>query len=173
MPFDLLYWNSDSTSLPASMLVTYLRKVYQDNGLMKPGHIVLDGVPIDIRKIKTPCYFLATKDDHIAPWISSYPATQSFAGPVRFLLGASGHIAGVINPPAANKYCYWTNAKRPAAPAEWFAGAERHEGSWWPDWAKWLARKSGPKVPARRPDETALAPIEDAPGSYVKVRQSE
>ncbi len=173
MPFDLLYWNADSTRLPAAMLITYLRKVYQDNGLMKPDHIVLDGVPIDIRKIETPCYFIATKDDHIAPWTSSYPATQSFAGPVRFLLGASGHIAGVINPPAANKYCYWTNAKRPTTPAEWFAGAERHEGSWWPDWAKWLARKSGPKVPARRPDETALAPIEDAPGSYVKVRQSE
>ena len=173
MPFDLLYWNADSTRLPATMLVTYLRKIYQDNGLMKPGHLVLDGVPIDIGKIETPCYVLATKDDHIAPWVSSYPATRSFAGPVRFVLGASGHIAGVINPPGANKYCYWTNAKTPATPAEWFASAERHEGSWWPDWGKWLARKAGPKVPSRQPGDGALAPIEEAPGSYVNVRFSE
>ncbi len=173
MPFDLLYWNADSTRLPATMLVTYLRKIYQDNGLMKPGHLVLDGVPIDIGKIETPCYVLATKDDHIAPWVSSYPATRSFAGPVRFVLGASGHIAGVINPPGANKYCYWTNAKTPVTPAEWFASAERHEGSWWPDWGKWLARKAGPKVPSRQPGDGALAPIEEAPGSYVNVRFSE
>ena len=173
MPFDMLYWNADSTRLPATMLVTYLRKIYQDNGLMKPGHLVLDGVPIDIGKIETPCYVLATKDDHIAPWVSSYPATRSFAGPVRFVLGASGHIAGVINPPGANKYCYWTNAKTPATPADWFANAERHEGSWWPDWGKWLARKAGPKVPSRQPGDGALAPIEEAPGSYVNVRFSE
>lgn len=173
MPFDLLYWNSDSTRLPATMLVTYLREFYLKNGLMKPGHLVLDGVPIDIGRIETPCYFLATKEDHIAPWASSYPATRRFAGPVRFVLGASGHIAGVINPPKANKYCYWTNGKAPATPAEWFDGAERHEGSWWSDWSKWLARKAGPKVPARRPGEGKLTPIEDAPGSYVKVRLSE
>ncbi len=173
MPFDLLYWNADSTRLPATMLVTYLRKIYQDNGLMKPGHLVLDGVPIDIRKIETPSYFVATKEDHIAPWVSSYPATQNFAGPVRFVLGASGHIAGVINPARANKYCYWTNAKTPATPDEWFVSAERHEGSWWPDWGKWLARKAGPNVPPRQPGDGALAPIEDAPGSYVKVGQSE
>ena len=173
MPFDLLYWNADSTRLPATMLVTYLRKVYRDNGLMTPGHLVLDGVPIDVGRIKTPCYFLATKDDHIAPWVSSYPATKAFAGPVKFVLGASGHIAGVINPPAANKYCYWTNTKTPAAPADWFDGAQRHEGSWWTDWGKWLARKGGAKIPARQPGDGALAPIEDAPGSYVKVRISE
>jgi polyhydroxyalkanoate synthase len=173
MPFDLLYWNADSTRLPATMLVTYLRKVYQDNGLMKPGHLVLDGVPIDIGKIETPCYFLATKDDHIAPWVSSYPATQGLGGPVRFVLGASGHIAGVINPPVANKYCYWTNADTPDAPADWFAGAERHEGSWWQDWGSWLAERSGPMVAARHPGDGKLAPIEDAPGSYVKVRVPE
>ena len=173
MPFDLLYWNSDSTRLPATMLVTYLRKIYRENGLMKPGHLVLDGEPIDIARIETPTYMLCTKDDHIAPWVSSYPATQKFAGPVRFVLGASGHIAGVINPPGAKKYCYWTNAKSPAAPAEWFAGAKRHEGSWWPDWGKWLAGKAGPKVPARAPGEGKLAPLEDAPGAYVKVRLSE
>ena len=173
IPFDLLYWNADSTRLPATMLVTYLRKVYQDNGLMRAGHMVFDGVPVDILQIKTPCYFLATKDDHIAPWVSSYPATQSFAGPVRFVLGASGHIAGVTNPPAANKYCYWTNTKTPATPADWFTGAERHEGSWGPNWGRWLAHKAGPKVPGRQPGDGELAPIEDAPGSYVKVRLSE
>jgi len=173
MPFDMLYWNSDSTRLPATMLVTYLNKIYRDNGLMKPGHLVLDGEPIDIGKIKTPTYVLCTKEDHIAPWVSSYPMTKRFAGPVRFVLAGSGHIAGVINPPVANKYCYWTSTKTPATPAEWFDGAERHEGSWWPDWGKWLARKGGPKVAARVPGDGKLKPIEDAPGSYVKVRLSE
>ena len=173
MPFDLLYWNSDSTRLPATMLVTYLRKFYRENGLMKPGHIVLDGEPIDIDRIETPTYVLCTKEDHIAPWVSSYPTTQRFAGPVRFVLGGSGHIAGVINPPAANKYCYWTSSKSPVAPADWFAVAERHEGSWWSDWGKWLARKGGPKVAARKPGDGKLAPLEDAPGSFVKVRLSE
>ncbi len=173
IPFDLLYWNSDSTRLPATMLAYYLRKVYQENGLMKPGHLVLDGVPIDIAKIKTPCYFLCTKEDHIAPWHSSYPATQAFAGPVNFVLGGSGHIAGVINPPGANKYCYWTNDKLPPDPEDWLAGATRHEGSWWPDWGKWLARKAGAKVPARQPGDGKLKPLEDSPGSYVKVRAGE
>ena len=173
LPFDLLYWNSDSTRLPAKMLVTYLRKFYQENGLVKPGYLTLNGVQIDITKIKTPSYFLATKEDHIAPWISSYPATQHFAGPVKFVLGASGHIAGVINPPAANKYCYWTNSKSPASPEAWLEGATRHDGSWWTDWTKWLARKGGAKVPAREPGGGKLKPIEDAPGSYVKVRASD
>ncbi len=170
MPFDLLYWNSDSTRLPASMLATYLRKFYCENGLMRPGHLVLDGEPIDIRKIKTPSYFLCTKEDHIAPWVSSYPAVKTFAGPVKFVLGGSGHIAGVINPPAANKYCYWTNRKTPDDPEEWLAGAERHEGSWWSDWHRWLARKGGAKVEAREPEAGNLAVIEDAPGSYVRER---
>jgi polyhydroxyalkanoate synthase len=172
-PFDLLYWNSDSTRLPATMLRFYLRKFYVENGLMTPGTIVFDGVPIDLGRIKTPTYFLATKDDHIAPWRSSYPATKALGGPVRFVLGASGHIAGIVNPPAAKKYGYWTNAKTPADPDDWFAGATAHEGSWWPDWDKWLARRSGPKVPARQPGDGKLKPLEDAPGSYVKVRASE
>ncbi len=170
MAFDLLYWNSDSTRLPAAMLVTYLRKIYQENSLLKPGHLKLDGVPIDLGRVEVPTYVLATKEDHIAPWVSCYPITQVFSGPVKFVLGASGHIAGIVNPPAANKYCYWTNTKRPADPEAWFEGAEAHEGSWWPDWGRWLARKSGKKVPARTPGDGKLAPIEDAPGSYVKVR---
>jgi polyhydroxyalkanoate synthase len=141
--------------------------------LMKPGGLELGGVPIDARKVQTPTYFLCTKEDHIAPWRSGYPATQVFSGPVRFVLGGSGHIAGVINPPVANKYCYWTNAKLPPDPDEWLAKAKRHEGSWWTDWGKWLARHGGPRVPARQPGDGSLAPIEDAPGSYVKVRASE
>ncbi|MDH3474691.1 MAG: class I poly(R)-hydroxyalkanoic acid synthase [Rhodospirillales bacterium] len=173
MRFDLLYWNSDATRLPATMLLSYLRDFYLDNGLAKQGHIVLDGVPVDVGKIETPSYFFCTKEDHIAPWHSSYPAVHRFAGPMRFVLGGSGHIAGVINPPAANKYCYWTNDDKPADPEDWLAGATRHEGSWWTDWGKWLAKKAGPKVPARQPGDGKLKPLEDAPGSYVKLRASE
>ena len=173
MPFDLLYWNADSTRLPATMLVYYLRKVYLENGLVRPGHLVLDGVPIDLRKIKTPCYFLATKDDHIAPWHSTYPATQVLRGPVRFVLGGSGHIAGVMNPPVANKYGYWTNDEAPPGADDWLAGAAQNDGSWWTDWGQWLAKHGGRKVPAREPGGGVLEPIEDAPGSYVKVRAGE
>jgi polyhydroxyalkanoate synthase len=168
--FDLLYWNADSTALPAKMLSQYLRSFYLDNGLRKPGHIVLDGVPIDIRKIKVPSYFLATKEDHIAPWASCYPATRLFSGPVKFVLGASGHIAGVVNPPNKKKYGYWTNDRKIADPLEWLASAEQHEGSWWVDWGEWLADKGASNVPAGQPGDGRLTPIEDAPGSYVKVR---
>ena len=170
MAFDLLYWNADSTALPAKMLSEYVRKFYLDNGLRKPGHIVLDGVPIDISKIKVPSYFLATKEDHIAPWASCFPATELFSGSVRFVLGASGHIAGVVNPPTKVKYGYWTNRAKITDPHEWLASAKHHEGSWWTDWGKWLERKGGPKVPARKPGRGKLKALEDAPGSYVKVR---
>ena len=170
MPFDLLYWNSDSTRLPAAMLIYYLKNIYRENALIAPDGLELDGVGIDLRRIETPTYVLATKDDHIAPWVSCYPVTQVFAGPMRFVLGASGHIAGIVNPPAANKYCYWTHGRYPADAEAWFAKAKQHEGSWWPDWRAWLAKKSGKKVPARQPGDGKLAPIEDAPGSYVKVR---
>jgi polyhydroxyalkanoate synthase len=172
-PFDLLYWNSDATRLPATMLLFYLRQVYQENLLMRPGGLSLAGVPIDLTKVKTPTYIVATKEDHIAPWRSCYPGTQVFAGPRRFVLGASGHIAGIVNPPAANKYAYWTNPKLPKDPDAWLAGATQHPGSWWSDWGPWLARHAGRKVPARQPGDGRLEPIEDAPGSYVKVRASE
>lgn len=170
MAFDLLYWNSDNTRMPAMMHGLYLRKMYLENKLVEPGAITLAGTPIDLSKIKTPVYMLSTHDDHIAPWKSTYAATQIYSGPVRFVLSASGHIAGVINPPAAEKYCYWTNAKTPQNPDAWFEGAQRHEGSWWPDWQKWIAKKSGGQVPARTPGDGKLKPIEDAPGSYVAVR---
>jgi polyhydroxyalkanoate synthase len=173
MPFDLLYWNGDSTRLPATMLTYYLRKVYMDNGLIKPGHLVLDGVPIDVGRIETPCYFLATKEDHIAPWQGSYPAVHHFGGPVRFILGGSGHIAGVINPPAAKKYGYWTSDERPQDADDWLAGATPHEGSWWGDWGDWLAAHGGGEAEPREPGAGGLKALEDAPGSYVKVRLSE
>ncbi len=168
-PFDLLYWNADSTRMPAAMHGFYLRKMYQENLLVKPGGIELAGVPIDLGRIKTPAFQLSAREDHIAPWASTYAATQLFSGPVKFVLAASGHIAGVVNPPAAGKYSHWTNPKNPKAPEDWFQGAAEHPGSWWPVWSAWAAKKSGPKVTARKPGGGKLKIIEDAPGAYVKV----
>ena len=155
--------------MPAAMHSFYLRKMYQDNLLAAPGGIELKGVPIDLTKIKTPAFLLSTKEDHIAPWKSTYAATQLFSGTVKFVLAASGHIAGVVNPPASERYSHWTNAKIAATPDEWFAAAEERVGSWWPQWAKWVARYGGAKVDARVPGDGKLKPIEDAPGAYVKV----
>jgi polyhydroxyalkanoate synthase len=172
-PFDLLYWNSDSTRMPAAMHSFYLRNMYQSNLLSRPGGIELDGVPIDLAKVKTPTFILSTREDHIAPWKATYVATQLYSGPVRFVLAASGHIAGVVNPPAANKYSHWTNAKAqkyPKDPEEWLAGAEVRPGSWWPEWQQWIADFAGGKVPAREPGAGKLKAIEDAPGAYVKVQ---
>ena len=171
--FDLLYWNADSTRMPYMMHSFYLRNMYQKNLLVQPGGIALKGVPIDLGKIKTPCYFISTKEDHIAPWASTYRGSLLFGGPVRFVLGGSGHIAGIVNPPTSAKYGYWTSAKRPADPAAWLAEVQQNDGSWWPDWDAWLAKKSGSKVPARDPAAGNLPPLEDAPGSYVKVRATE
>jgi polyhydroxyalkanoate synthase len=169
-PFDLLYWNSDSTRMPRNMHSFYLRNMYQKNLLCKAGGIKLDGKKIDLRAIKLPSYILSTREDHIAPWKSTYAATQLYRGEVRFVLGASGHIAGVINPPDAGKYGYWTNELNPADPQEWLAGATAHEGSWWRDWSAWVSRYNGKPVAPRTPGDGALAVIEDAPGSYVKAR---
>jgi len=171
-PFDLLYWNADATRMPAAMHSYYLRNMYQKNLLSQPGGIVLDNVPIDLGKIKIPVYIQAGKEDHIAPSRSVYKATQIFSGPARFMLAGSGHIAGVVNPPRNKKYQHWLNetGKNPPTLAEWQAGAKEFPGSWWHDWDKWLSALSGPKVPARVPGAGGLPAIEDAPGSYVKVR---
>ena len=171
-PFDLLYWNADSTRMPAAMHSFYLRNMYQENLLVKPGRITLDGVPIDLRKIKTPSFLLSTRDDHIAPWRSTYAATQLYRGPVKFVLSASGHIAGVVNPPGG-KYGHWENEKNPPTPEEWFATATAHADSWWPLWGHWVSQYSGGEVPARHPGDRKLMPIEEAPGSYVKVRAAD
>ncbi len=168
--FDLLYWNSDSTRMPREMHGFYLHKMYLENQLCRPGGLTLDGTPIDLGVVRVPTYVLATRDDHIAPWKSSFAVTGLFNGPVRFVLGASGHIAGVVNPPAAGKYGYWTNPARRNEPDAWLADAEFKEGSWWLDWKRWVARYNGKKGPARHPGDGALDVIEDAPGSYVKRR---
>jgi polyhydroxyalkanoate synthase len=166
LPFDLLYWNADSTRMPAAMHSFYLRNMYLENRLVQSGGITLAGEALDLRDIDLPIYQLSTESDHIAPWKSTYALSQLVRGPYRFALSGSGHIAGVINPPAANKYYYLTNAENPATPDEWLASAARHNGSWWTDWAAWVAQQGGGLVPAREP----AAAIEDAPGSYVRVR---
>jgi polyhydroxyalkanoate synthase len=170
-PFDLLYWNSDSTRMPAAMHSFYLRNMYQKNLLIQPGGIELDGVKIDLTTIKQPAFVLATREDHIAPWIAAYAATQTYKGPVTFVLAASGHIAGVVNPPAAGKYCHWIGDGKtyPKKPEAWLEKAQQRPGSWWPEWAKWIAAFSDGEVPARQPGAGKLKAIEDAPGSYVKV----
>jgi polyhydroxyalkanoate synthase subunit PhaC len=171
-PFDLLYWNSDSTRMPATMHSFYLRSMYQENKLVEPGGITLNGVPIDLRQIKTPTFILSPREDHIAPWKSTYAATQIYGGPVKYVLSASGHVAGIVNPPTQRKYGYWENSKRPKKPDDWLAGAAFTDGSWWPAWEKWIARHGGGKVKARVPGDGKLKVIEDAPGSYVQMKPS-
>jgi polyhydroxyalkanoate synthase len=171
-PFDLLYWNADSTRMPAAMHSFYLRNMYQENKLIVPGGISLCGVPIDLSKITVPSFLLSTKEDHIAPWRSTYAATQIYQGPVKFVLAASGHIAGVVNPPGQGKYGHWQNEKLPPSPDEWLAGATYYNDSWWPTWEAWVAKEAGGEVRARHPGDGKLKPIEDAPGSYVRVKAS-
>jgi len=169
-PFDLLYWNADSTRMPAAMHGFYLRNMYLKNLLRQPGGITLDGVPIDVSTIQTPAYFLSTIEDHIAPWKSTYTGAGLLSGPVQFTLAGSGHIAGVINPPAAKKYQHWTSAAPLTVSAdEWLSLAQAHEGSWWPHWHRWVAEGFGNgEVDARAPGSAEHPPLEDAPGSYVK-----
>ena len=168
-PFDLLYWNSDSTRMPRAMHSAYLREMYQHNRLREPGGITLDGVPIDLTSIDLPVYILSTREDHIAPWRSTYAATRLYRGPIRFVLAMSGHIAGVVNPPSAHKYGHFTG-ELADTPDAWLEAATAHEGSWWPDWDAWVSEHDGGEVPPREPGAGALPAIEDAPGRYVKVR---
>jgi len=166
-PFDLLYWNSDSTRMPARMHSFYLRNMYLKNRLGVPGGIELAGVPMDLSKVTVPAYFISTAEDHIAPWKTTYKGAKYLGGPVRFVLGGSGHIAGIVNPPVAKKYQYWTNEAFPGTADEWLSSATSHPGSWWEDWQRWMeAQNGGDKVPARIPANA----LEDAPGSYVMLR---
>ena len=169
-PFDLLYWNADSTRMPARMHSFYLRNMYQANLLKDPGGITLSGVPIDLGAVKTPAYFISTREDHIAPWKSTYRGTQLLGGKKRFVLAASGHIAGVVNPPEGGKYNHWINEALPPTPDEWLAGATELAGSWWPDWHRWILAHGKAQVAARVPGDGKLKAIEDAPGSFVQVR---
>ncbi len=171
-PFDLLYWNADSTRMPAAMHSFYLRNMYQENRLAQPGGITLNGTPIDLGRVKIPAYFLSTREDHIAPWRATYRGTHLLRGKNRFVLAASGHIAGVVNPPEGSKYNHWINTDLPEEAEDWLAGATEMSGSWWPDWHHWVTSHDKHMVPARIPGAGKLKPIEDAPGSYVKLRIS-
>jgi polyhydroxyalkanoate synthase subunit PhaC len=169
-PFDLLYWNSDATRLPAANHSFYLRNCYLNNTLSK-GEVKIADTPIDLSAIKIPIYNLATREDHIAPPKSVLLGSKFFGGPVRFVLSGSGHIAGVVNPPARQKYQYWTGPRPRGADLDmWLAKAKEHPGSWWPDWLAWLKKQGATEVPARAPGGGALKPLEDAPGSYVKMQ---
>jgi polyhydroxyalkanoate synthase len=168
-PFDLLFWNADQTRMPKTLHLYYLRKFYGDNALAK-GELVLDNVRLDLGQVTIPVYVQSSKEDHIAPYRSVYKGAKLFGGPVNFMMAGSGHIAGVINHPDAHKYQHWTNPELPAKVEDWMAGAAEHPGSWWPEWATWLKARSGGQVPARDPAKGPLTPIEDAPGSYVKVK---
>ena len=169
-PFDLLYWNSDATRMPAANHSYYLRNCYLENRLSS-GSMVLDNTLLDLSKVKVPVYNLATREDHIAPADSVLYGSQFFGGPVKYVLSGSGHIAGVVNPPAADKYQYWTNDNTEDIKlADWIKGATEHKGSWWPDWRAWLESIDAETVPARAVGSEEMPPIEDAPGSYVRVR---
>ena len=171
--FDLLHWNGDTTNLPAKWHLSYLRDLYRDNLLVEPGRLSVDGTPLDLSKVQTPAYVQAGREDHIAPAESVWHLTHRLSGPVRFVLAGSGHIAGVVNPPAAGKYQYWTNDANPASLTEFVEGATETKGSWWPDWVAWLQAIDSAKVPAtgaRVPGSDGRRTLGDAPGEYVRGR---
>ena len=173
-PFDLLYWNADSTNLPGPFFVWYLRNTYLENRLMQPGATTVRGVPVDLGKIKSPVFIYGSREDHIVPWPAAYASTQLLTGPKRFVLGASGHIAGVVNPPAKKKRSHWTfNPPRGRFPVDadlWMASATETPGSWWTEWNDWLAGFAGKKVKAKGYGNATYKEIEPAPGRYVAVR---
>jgi polyhydroxyalkanoate synthase len=170
-PFDILYWNSDPTNLPANMYKYYIRNMYMENNLIKPNALTMCGVPIDLRNIKTPSYFLSTRDDHIAPWQTTFSGAQLISAPTEFVLGASGHIAGVINPPAKKKRHYWINGEMGNGAQHWLETAQSQPGSWWTHWSEWLKKQGGDEIPAPTTLGNADYPIiEPAPGRYVTKR---
>jgi len=167
---DLLYWFADGIGMPAKMLRTFMRSIILNNSLTKPGALVIGGVPIDLKDIRTPMFFVSLRDDHVAGWQDTYRGASRFEAQKRFILGGSGHNAGTINPPSAKKHGYWTNPEMPNDPESWFKSAKRNEGSWWPEWADWLKERGGGEVSARAVGDGPLPILEAAPGSYVKVR---
>jgi polyhydroxyalkanoate synthase len=169
MPFDLLYWNSDATRMPAANHSFYLRQCYLNNTLSQ-GKMTIGNIRLDLGKVKVPLYNLATREDHIAPAKSAFLGSKFFGGPVKFVLSGSGHIAGVVNPPNKGKYQYWTGGKPGRGSLEaWLKKAKEHPGSWWPNWIEWIKSHGDEQVPPREPGGGKLKPIEDAPGRYVKV----
>ncbi|RYG85464.1 MAG: alpha/beta fold hydrolase, partial [Alphaproteobacteria bacterium] len=172
-PFDLLHWNSDVTNLPAGWHMDYLRDLYRDNKLVEAGAMAINGTPLDLSKVTTPTYVQAGREDHIAPAASVWKITHHFKGPIKFVLAGSGHIAGVVNPPSAGKYQYWTNNERVETIAEFVSGAAETKGSWWPDWIGWIEGVDSAKIAAkgaRVPGKGKLKPLGEAPGTYVKTR---
>lgn len=170
LPFDLLYWNSDSTNLPAAMYKYYLREMYVNNKLQEPNALTVAGTPIDLTSIDTPAMFISAQQDHIALWKSTYAGYKLFSGEKRFVLGQSGHIAGIINPPEPGKYGYYVNDSEAESPEAWFEQTTHHKGSWWPSWQDWVSRFQGDEVAPRIPGDHKLTAIEAAPGSYVRKR---
>ena len=171
--FDLLHWNADSTNLPGPMYCYYVRRMYMENALKEPGRLSMLGTPVDLSRVRIPAYVLATREDHIVPWKSAYRSVQLLGGEKRFVLGASGHIAGVINPAWKNRRSFWVNSRTADEPDRWLAEANEQAGSWWNDWAGWLARHGGGKARARkRLGNVRYRPLEPAPGRYVKMRAS-
>ncbi|MBW2369439.1 MAG: alpha/beta fold hydrolase, partial [Deltaproteobacteria bacterium] len=169
--FDFLYWNSDSTNLPAGLYMDFIRQFYKQNALIKPGGLTLCGIPIDLGKINTPSYFLSTVDDHIIPWQATLPNTRLFSGHTEFVLGSSGHVAGVINPPDPTRRNHWINGETGSGPAHWLNTATPVDGSWWMHWLDWLKKWDGKKVAApKNPGNDTYQIIEPAPGRYVKSR---
>ena len=170
VPFDLLFWNADSTRMPKRMHSFYLRRMYLENALATPGALEVAGERLDLGAIKTRSYVVGTREDHIAPWRGVYLGARHYGGPVRFVLAASGHIAGIVNPPAAGKYSHWTHSRMLKTSEAWLERAAEKPGSWWPDWAAWIARTTGGEVPARIPGAGPLPALADAPGGYVAER---
>ena len=170
VPFDLLFWNSDATRMPAKMHSYYLRNMYIHNKLREPKGLTIAGRSIDLSTVTTPCYFISAKDDHIAPWKSTFSGAKLFGGKVRFVLGGSGHIAGIVNPPVANKYCFWANDELTHEAESWLQNADRFDGSWWSDWSVWITSQGSRTVNARKIRNNRTNPFEDAPGSYAKLR---
>jgi polyhydroxyalkanoate synthase len=169
--FDLLFWNSDATNLPGPMYAYYLRNTYQENKLAKPDALTMCGVPVSLKRVKMPTFVFAAREDHIVPWRGGYESARTLGGKAKFVLGASGHIAGTINPAGKGKRSYWVNDALAADPDAWLDKAEERPGSWWPEWMRWLAPHGGKMIAARRKlGDAAHKPIEPAPGRYVKER---
>jgi polyhydroxyalkanoate synthase subunit PhaC len=169
-PSDILHWFADGAHIPKAFLLDWVNEVLRENKLVTGGALLISGAAIDLGAVEAPATVISLKDDHVSAWEATYDGARLLGGETRFLLGGSGHNAGVINPPSANRHGYWTNPKMPATAERWMEGATRHEGSWWPEWQAWLVRDSLERVPARMPGEGGLKAIEPAPGSYVRAR---
>ncbi|HEY3815233.1 MAG TPA: class I poly(R)-hydroxyalkanoic acid synthase, partial [Caulobacteraceae bacterium] len=169
-PSDILYWFADGARIPAAFLTSYGELMLKGNRLREPGGVVIDGVPLDLGKVTAPVMLVSLKDDHVSAWAATYAGAGLFGGDTRFVLGGSGHNAGVINPPSANKHGFWTNDALPDEPQAWMDGATKNEGSWWPAWQAWLTGLDEARVAARQPGSGKLKTIEPAPGSYVRGR---